>query len=77
MSSAISRRQFTQLLAAAPAILRPSSTAIQVTEVEPSYQDYQYRAPMKFGGSVVTQVTLLNVRCTVRGRTGKVAHGFG
>jgi L-alanine-DL-glutamate epimerase-like enolase superfamily enzyme len=32
---------------------------------------------MKFGGSVVTRVTLLNVRCTVRGRTGQVAHGFG
>jgi L-alanine-DL-glutamate epimerase-like enolase superfamily enzyme len=77
MSSAISRRQFTQLLAVAPAILRPSSTAIQVTEVEPSYQGYQYRAPMKFGGSTVTRVTLLNVKCTVRGRNGKIAHGFG
>jgi L-alanine-DL-glutamate epimerase-like enolase superfamily enzyme len=32
---------------------------------------------MKFGGSVVTRVTLLNVRCTVRARTGQVAHGFG
>ena len=32
---------------------------------------------MKFGGSVVTRVTLLNVRCTVRGRTGQVARGFG
>lgn len=77
MSSPISRRRFTQLFAAAPAIHRPLPTAIQVTEVEPSYQDYDYRAPMKFGGSVVTRVTLLNVRSTVRARDGRVAHGFG
>jgi L-alanine-DL-glutamate epimerase-like enolase superfamily enzyme len=77
MSRVISRRQFTQLLAAAPAIHRPLPTAIQVTEVEPSFEDYQYRAPMKFGGSVVTRVTLLNVRTAVQGRDGRVAHGFG
>lgn len=65
-------------LAAFPAIgSAPASTDIQIVEVEPSYQDYQYRAPMKFGGTVVTRVTIQNVRCRVRGRNGKVAEGYG
>jgi L-alanine-DL-glutamate epimerase-like enolase superfamily enzyme len=63
---------------AVPAIhAAPPSTDIQVVEIEPAYEDYRYRAPMKFGGSVVDRVTLLNVRCTVRGRNGKIGHGFG
>jgi L-alanine-DL-glutamate epimerase-like enolase superfamily enzyme len=32
---------------------------------------------MKFGGNVVERVTLINVKCTVRGDDGRVAHGFG
>lgn len=65
------------LVAGAPALLAAPSTDIQIVNVEPSYEDYGYRAPMKFGGSVVTRVTILNVRCTVRGRNGKTATGFG
>ncbi|HZS56289.1 MAG TPA: enolase C-terminal domain-like protein [Bryobacteraceae bacterium] len=65
-------------LAAFPAICSaPAATDIQIVEVEPSYDDYQYRAPMKFGGTVVTRVTIQNVRCRVRGRNGKVADGYG
>ena len=76
------RRQILQSVAGAmttfPAICAgPALTDIQIVEVEPSYEDYQYRAPMKFGGAVVTRVTLQNVRCKVRGRSGKVAEGFG
>lgn len=41
------------------------------------YEDFLYRTPIKFGGTVVDRVTLLNVRCTVRSRTGKTARGFG
>src|SRR5437879_2316272 len=82
MSTSISRRESLKRLAtaalAAPAIhaARPSPD-IQILEVEPSYEDYRYRAPMKFGGWVVDRVTLLNVRCTVKGRNGKTAQGFG
>lgn len=65
-------------LAAAPAILAsPSSRDIRVVEITPSYEDFRYRTPIKFGGSVVDRVTLLNVRCTVEGRNGKRAQGFG
>jgi L-alanine-DL-glutamate epimerase-like enolase superfamily enzyme len=76
------RRQFLKHTAgsalAFPALCRgPALTDIQIVEVEPSYKDYQYRAPMKFGGTVVTRVTIQNVRCKVRGRDGKVAEGYG
>ena len=77
-----SRRKVLKALAGyaslGPAIFAgPAPTDIQVVEVEPTYKDYQYRAPMKFGGTVVDRVTLLNVRCTVKGRDGKTAQGFG
>ncbi len=55
----------------------PFANDMQVTEVRTSYEDFLYRTPIKFGGNVVDRVTLLNVHCTVRGRGGKVAHGFG
>jgi L-alanine-DL-glutamate epimerase-like enolase superfamily enzyme len=65
-------------VAAFPAICAgPALTDVQIVEVEPSYQDYQYRAPMKFGGTVVTRVTIQNVRCKIRGRSGKTAEGYG
>lgn len=80
-ASNLSRRQvirsFAGLALGAPAILSAPPTDVQILEIEPSYEDYRYRAPMKFGGSVVDRVTLLNVRCTVKGRTGKTAQGFG
>ena len=55
----------------------PFANDMQVTEVRTSYEDFLYRTPIKFGGNVVDRVTLINVRCTVRGRTGKTAQGFG
>ena len=80
--SALSRRRFLGGCAgaavAAPAILASApATDIQVVEIKPSYEDYRYRTPIKFGGNVVDRVTLLNVQCTVRGRNGKTAQGFG
>jgi L-alanine-DL-glutamate epimerase-like enolase superfamily enzyme len=79
--SHLTRRQVLSAASAAllgaPAIVGAPDTDIQVIEAEPSYEDYKYRTPIKFGGSIVDRVTLLNVRCTVRGRTGKAAHGFG
>jgi L-alanine-DL-glutamate epimerase-like enolase superfamily enzyme len=67
----------TGLLLGAPAVFSRASSDIRVIEVEPSFEDFRYRTPIKFGGSVVDRVTVLNVRCTVRGRQGETAHGFG
>lgn len=52
-------------------------TDIRIDEVSIGYQDYLYRAPMKFGGRVVDRATLLNVNCTVHTRNGRVVTGFG
>ncbi|PQO34158.1 hypothetical protein DTL21_11500 [Bremerella cremea] len=52
-------------------------TDIVVREVLPSTETIQYRSPMKFGGRVVTDVTLFNVDVTVETRDGKVGKGFG
>ena len=54
-----------------------SSMAIGIEEVKTSYEDYRYRTPIKFGGSVVDRVTLLNVNCLVRAKNGTSARGFG
>ena len=52
-------------------------TKIKVKEVSISFEDFAYRAPMKFRATVVDRVTILNVAVRVesRGRTG--ATGFG
>jgi L-alanine-DL-glutamate epimerase-like enolase superfamily enzyme len=52
-------------------------TNIRMEEMSSAYEDYLYRAPIKFGGTVVDRATLLNVNCTVRTASGKVAKGFG
>jgi L-alanine-DL-glutamate epimerase-like enolase superfamily enzyme len=61
-----------------PALLSsPLPTDIQIAEVHTSYEDFLYRTPIKFGGSVVDRVTLCNVHCRVEGRNGRSAAGFG
>ena len=63
---------------AAPALLRGAkSTDIRIVDVQFDYEDYTYRAPLKFGGAIVDRVTLLNAHCTVRTGAGKTAKGFG
>lgn len=63
---------------AAPALLRGAkSTDIRIVDVKFDYEDYIYRAPLKFGGAIVDRVTLLNAHCTVRTGAGKTAKGFG
>src|ERR1043166_3689971 len=52
-------------------------TDIQPEEIAPSYEDFAYRTPIKFGGVALDRCTLLNVACTVRTLSGKVAGGFG
>ncbi len=53
------------------------STNAQIDSIRTEYEDYLYRAPLKFGGSIVDRVTLLNVHCTLRDRSGRVVKGFG
>jgi L-alanine-DL-glutamate epimerase-like enolase superfamily enzyme len=67
------------LLSLAPAILaaRDRATGVRVVEVSHSFEDFQMRTPLKFGGTVIDSCTLLNVRCTVSGPGGRTAHGFG
>jgi L-alanine-DL-glutamate epimerase-like enolase superfamily enzyme len=50
---------------------------IRVEAVEHGYEEYRYRTPIKFGGTAVDRVTLLNVTCRVRTRAGAAARGFG
>jgi L-alanine-DL-glutamate epimerase-like enolase superfamily enzyme len=52
-------------------------TDIQVADVSFDYEDHLYRTPIKFGGTAVDRVTLLNVTCAVRTRSGRSARGFG
>ena len=53
------------------------ATDIRVDAISYSFEDFMYRTPLKFGGTVVDRVTLLNVNCTVRNSAGKVVKGFG
>jgi L-alanine-DL-glutamate epimerase-like enolase superfamily enzyme len=80
----LKRRAFLQSvtvgLTCAPAILKasmPRKTDVRVEEVQIEFKGYSYRVPIKFGGIVSSQVTLLNVTCTVSSAGGKRATGFG
>ena len=77
----ITRRSFLKAcpaVAVAPSILASRrNTDVQIEHVSHSYEDYKYRAPYMFGGSLVDRVTLLNVVCTVRTAEGQRAKGFG
>jgi L-alanine-DL-glutamate epimerase-like enolase superfamily enzyme len=53
------------------------STDIRIEEVTFAYEDFLFRAPLKFGGVPIDRATILNVHCTVRTLGGKVARGFG
>jgi len=53
------------------------SSDIRIVEVQTSAEHIGYRTPMKFGGRVVTDVTLLNVELTVETRNGRRGQGFG
>jgi L-alanine-DL-glutamate epimerase-like enolase superfamily enzyme len=50
---------------------------IRVKDVSFSYEDHRFRTPIKFGGTAVDRVTLVNVTCVVETRAGKTARGFG
>ncbi len=77
------RREFLAATAAmgfcgrAAAAFAPRPTDVGVEDVSFAYEDYAYRAPLKFGGIVVERATILNVTCVVRTRDGRTAKGFG
>jgi L-alanine-DL-glutamate epimerase-like enolase superfamily enzyme len=50
---------------------------VRVERIACSYEEYIFRAPLKFALTVVDRATLLTVDCTVRTRAGRVATGFG
>jgi L-alanine-DL-glutamate epimerase-like enolase superfamily enzyme len=52
-------------------------TDIRIEAVSYGYEDYLYRTPIKFGGTALDRVTLVNVECRVRTRAGAAARGFG
>ncbi|HWB85730.1 MAG TPA: enolase C-terminal domain-like protein [Bryobacteraceae bacterium] len=59
------------------AYIAASATDARIEELRTSYEDFQYRAPYKFGGKEVDRVTMLNVHCRLRTRAGKSSEGFG
>ncbi|MCS7023971.1 MAG: hypothetical protein NZV14_04175 [Bryobacteraceae bacterium] len=77
----LSRREALRATALVPAFQilgrAAKTTDIMVEDIHFSYEDYLYRTPIKFGGTVVDRVTLLNVHCVVKNKAGKTAKGFG
>ena len=53
------------------------STDIRVTDVRIDYENYPFRSPLKFGGAVVNNMTVLNAHIRVETRSGKIAEGVG
>jgi L-alanine-DL-glutamate epimerase-like enolase superfamily enzyme len=52
-------------------------TDVRIEAVSYAFEDFLYRTPIKFGGTALDRVTLVNVDCRVRTRAGAAARGFG
>jgi L-alanine-DL-glutamate epimerase-like enolase superfamily enzyme len=52
-------------------------TCVKIKEASISFEDFRYRAPMKFRATVVDRVTLLNVSVCVESSDGRRSQGFG
>jgi len=52
-------------------------TDIQIRGIRAATERIAYRAPLKFGGRVVSDAVLLNVTALVHTRDGRVGEGFG
>jgi len=55
----------------------PKSTDIRLLRVTTETENHAYRAPIKFGGRVVTDVVLLHVHAEVETRDGRRGAGLG
>jgi L-alanine-DL-glutamate epimerase-like enolase superfamily enzyme len=73
----LNRRSFVGALAFAPQVMRANPLDLRVEGVEIEEESYVYRTPIKFGGTVLDRVTLLNVKVRARNRGGKEVTGFG
>jgi L-alanine-DL-glutamate epimerase-like enolase superfamily enzyme len=77
----ITRRNLLQSSVALPFLFQigraAKPTDIRIQAVSYSYEDYIYRVPIKFGGSVVDRATIINVTTHVRTSDGKLVKGFG
>src|SRR4051794_3532703 len=62
---------------AAASVAVPKPSDIGIEDITYEYEDYRFRTPIKFGGTVADRATILNVNCVVRTRDGRVAKGFG
>jgi L-alanine-DL-glutamate epimerase-like enolase superfamily enzyme len=60
-----------------PRITVSKATDIRLVDVTTRTEKFAYRAPIKFGGRVVTDVTLFHMTVTVETRDGRRATGFG
>jgi L-alanine-DL-glutamate epimerase-like enolase superfamily enzyme len=67
------RRETSQEVTVMPA----AATDIRIQDVQYSYEDFVYRAPIKFGGVALDRATTLNVDCVVGTAGGRIAKGFG
>jgi L-alanine-DL-glutamate epimerase-like enolase superfamily enzyme len=56
---------------------RTKKTDARIENISFGFEEYLYRAPVKFAGSVMDRATVLTVQCTVRTEEGKIASGFG
>jgi L-alanine-DL-glutamate epimerase-like enolase superfamily enzyme len=63
----------------APAVLigRSRGTDIRIEQIRFGFDEYSYRAPVKFAGAIMDRATLLTVECLVKTADGKVATGSG
>ncbi|MCI0476808.1 MAG: hypothetical protein L0Y55_11215, partial [Anaerolineales bacterium] len=52
-------------------------TDIRILEIEPYFSDERAREPLKFGASVMDEVTFCHVRARVENRRGQIADGWG
>lgn len=77
MRPRMNRRAFVGALAAAPSVAKRNPRDIRIDSVAIDEESYTYRTPIKFGGTVVDRVTLLNVKVRVSDRGGRWAEGFG
>lgn len=77
-NSRLTRRTFLGAVSAGPALLlgQHRSTDVRIEDIRFAFEDYTYRTPIKFGGTVVDKVTLLNVDCVLRSGSGKTVKGF-
>ncbi len=49
----------------------------RIEHISISYDDYEFRTPVGFAGTVMDRATMATVRCSLRTLGGRVAEGFG